>query len=64
MCLSSLFDLNKTIQVTAYLLKQSGNKMNYLRLLKLLYLANRETLKEDANLIFMIPPMHCVTVRY
>ena len=50
-CLSSLFDLNKTIQVTAYLLKQSENKMNYLRLLKLLYLINREALKEDANLI-------------
>ena len=50
MCLSSLFNLNKTIQATAYLLKQHENKMNHLRLLKLLYLINREVLKEDGHL--------------
>ena len=50
-CLSSLFNLIKTIQVTAYLLKQNENKMRHLRLLKLLYLINREALKEDANFV-------------
>ena len=50
-CLSSLFDLDKTIQVTAYLLKQNENKMNLGSLMKLLYLTNREVLKEDAYLI-------------
>jgi uncharacterized phage-associated protein len=49
--LNSLFDLDKTIQVTAHLLKQNENKMNYLRLLKFLYLINRESLQKKATLI-------------
>jgi uncharacterized phage-associated protein len=46
-----LFNLKKAIQAAAYLLKQSGGKMEYLRLLKFLYLANRESLRENATLI-------------
>lgn len=49
--LRRLFDIDKTVQVAAYFLKLAGGKMNYLRLLKLLYLANRESLKENATLI-------------
>jgi uncharacterized phage-associated protein len=43
--------LNKSIQVTAYLLNLAEGRMHFLRLLKLLYLINREALKEDTNLI-------------
>ena len=41
------FNLDKTIQAAAYLIKrQSGCRENYMRLLKLLYLADRQSLKE------------------
>ena len=53
--LRSLFDVNKTIQVAAFFLKQSGLKVcpgiSHLKLLKLLYLTNRTSLKENATLI-------------
>ncbi|MEM7791407.1 MAG: Panacea domain-containing protein [Verrucomicrobiota bacterium] len=40
------FDEVKTTQAAAYLLKKHGRSMKYLALLKLLYLADRESLKE------------------
>src|SRR5437879_4780475 len=41
------FNLNKTIQAAAVLLeREPGERMNYMRLLKLLYLADRESLKD------------------
>jgi uncharacterized phage-associated protein len=40
------FDEEKTTQAAAYLLKKHGSRMKYLALLKLLYLADREALKE------------------
>jgi uncharacterized phage-associated protein len=41
------FDIDKTIQAAAYLIKRRpGKTENYMRLLKLLYLADRESLKE------------------
>src|SRR5437763_17099820 len=41
------FDVEKTIQAAAFLLRREfGHRMNYMRLLKLLYLAERESLKE------------------
>ena len=40
------FDEVKTTQAAAYLLKKHGSQMKYLALLKLLYLADREALKE------------------
>jgi uncharacterized phage-associated protein len=41
------FNLDKTIQAAAYLIKrQPGRRENYTRLLKLLYLADRRSLKE------------------
>lgn len=55
--LQKLFDLEKSIQATAFLLKQSGGKMRYLRLLKLLYFSNRESLKQNASLI--VPDRAC-----
>jgi hypothetical protein len=40
------FDANKTIQAAAYLLKREpGHRTNYMRLLKLLYLADRRSLE-------------------
>ena len=40
------FNLDKTIQAAAYLLKQEPEcRMNYMRLLKMLYIANRQSLK-------------------
>lgn len=38
------FDEKKATQVAAYLLKMRGGKMSYLKLIKLLYLADREAL--------------------
>lgn len=38
----STFDEKKTTQAAAYLIKKSGNKLNYTKLVKLLYLADRE----------------------
>ena len=40
------FDEVKATQAAAYLLKKNGNQMKYLGLIKLLYLADRENLKE------------------
>ena len=41
------FNLDKTIQAAAYLIKrQSGRRENYMRLLKLLYLADRKSLEK------------------
>lgn len=41
------FDVEKTIQAAAYLIKrQLGHRENYMRLIKLLYIAERTSLKE------------------
>ncbi|HUY91978.1 MAG TPA: Panacea domain-containing protein [Pirellulales bacterium] len=41
------FDINKTIEAAAYLIKrQPGARENYMRMLKLLYLADRLSLQE------------------
>jgi len=41
------FNIDKTVQATAYLLKREpGRSENYMRLLKLLYIADRTSLKE------------------
>lgn len=39
------FDVEKTIQAAAYLIKHAGGRENYMRLLKLIYLADRKSLK-------------------
>ncbi len=39
------FDIEKTIQAAAYLIKCSGGRMNYMRLLKLIYLVDRRSVK-------------------
>lgn len=44
------FNFDKTLQAAAYLIKQqSGRRENYMRLLKLLYLADRTSLKERST---------------
>lgn len=43
------FDTTKTIQAAAVLLKQHAGRMSRLRLLKLLYIADRETLQETGR---------------
>jgi uncharacterized phage-associated protein len=44
------FDIDKTIEAAAYLIKQKpGHRENYMRLLKLLYLADRQSLKERST---------------
>jgi uncharacterized phage-associated protein len=40
------FDLMKTVQAAAYLLSLEGGKMEFIRMLKLLYIADRELLLE------------------
>ncbi|MBC8868014.1 MAG: DUF4065 domain-containing protein [Planctomycetes bacterium] len=40
------FDPHKTIQAAGVLLRRERNRMSYLRLLKLLYIADREALRE------------------
>lgn len=40
------FDVEKTIQVAAYLIKHRGGRENYMRLGKLIYLADRRSLEE------------------
>jgi uncharacterized phage-associated protein len=40
------FDEAKTTQAAAFLLKENGGKMNYMKLIKLLYLADREALSK------------------
>lgn len=41
----SMFNELKTAQLAAYLLKQGGGRMEYIKLINLLYLAEREHLK-------------------
>jgi uncharacterized phage-associated protein len=44
------FDVEKTVQAVAYLLRRErGHRMNYMRLLKILYLAEREVLRESGK---------------
>jgi len=43
------FKIEKTIEASAVLLKTEANRMTLLRLLKLLYIADREALKERAR---------------
>src|SRR3990167_11350054 len=44
------FNIDKTIEAAAYLIKQQpGYRENYMRLLKLLYLADRVSLKERST---------------
>lgn len=40
------FDLEKTIQAAAYLIKHRGGRENYMRLVKLLYLTDRKSLEQ------------------
>ncbi|MDO9533271.1 MAG: Panacea domain-containing protein [Deltaproteobacteria bacterium] len=40
------FNETKTTQAAAFLLKENGGKMNYMKLIKLLYLADREALSQ------------------
>ena len=42
------FDVEKTIQAAAYLIKHRGDRENYMRLLKLLYLADRRGMEQKA----------------
>jgi uncharacterized phage-associated protein len=39
------FDLKKIIQIVNYIVKLNGNRINYTKLIKLLYIADREFLK-------------------
>ncbi len=43
------FDFDKSLEASAYLLNLGGGSMEYIRLLKLLYIAERELLAEDAS---------------
>jgi hypothetical protein len=43
---SKMFDQNKVLQIIAYLLSLNKNKMNFLKLMKELYLIDRESIKE------------------
>lgn len=45
-CIEFSFDIKKTVQVAAIFLKLNNNKMHYLGLLKLLYMADRLALKK------------------
>ena len=47
--LSFRFDFQKTLQAAALLLREHDNCMSYLRLLKLLYIADRELLAETGR---------------
>ena len=40
------FDINKAIQVVGFLLKQNKGQINYTKLIKLLYIADRKSLEE------------------
>lgn len=45
-----MFDSEKALQAVAFLLRhERGHRMNYMRLLKLLYLADRESLAESGK---------------
>ncbi len=43
--ISFKFDIDKTIQITDYLLKKFNGKVNYTKLIKMLYIADKEALK-------------------
>ncbi len=43
------FDFDRSLEASAYLLQLGGGSMEYIRLLKLLYIAERELLAEDAS---------------
>jgi uncharacterized phage-associated protein len=45
------FSFERTLQASAYLLRLDGKRMGYLRLLKLLYIADREWLAESGESI-------------
>jgi uncharacterized phage-associated protein len=45
------FNFKRTLQASAYLLRLDGKRMSYLRLLKLLYIADREWLAETGESI-------------
>ena len=45
------FDFEKSLQAAAYLLHLEEGRMSYLRLLKLLYIAERELLAQKATLL-------------
>lgn len=51
MSLSFQFHFEKTLQLAGYLLNLAGGRMNYMRLLKLLYIADREYLAEEGEMI-------------
>jgi uncharacterized phage-associated protein len=42
------FDFDRSLEASAYLLQLGGGSMEYIRLLKLLYIAERELLAEEA----------------
>lgn len=45
-----IFDFQKTVEAIGVLLQQStGRRMNYMRLLKLLYIADRESLRDNGR---------------
>ncbi len=43
------FDFDRSLEASAYLLKLGGGSMEYIRLIKLLYIAERELLAEEAS---------------
>jgi len=45
------FNFERTLQASAYLLRLDGKRMSYLRLLKMLYIADREWLAETGESI-------------
>ena len=45
------FNFERALQASAYLLRLDGKRMGYLRLLKLLYIADREWLAETGESI-------------
>ena len=45
------FNLKRSLQAACFLLKLEGGRMNYMRLLKLLYIADRESLQETGDAI-------------
>lgn len=45
------FNFDKALQATAYFLRLAGGEMSYLKLLKLLYIAEREYLVEEHEMI-------------
>ena len=46
-----MFHIEKLIQATGYLLKRNGFKMNYLKAIKILYLADRESISRTGQSI-------------